>query len=548
VPTGASTIAVDFFAAESVHTTLENWTDVMRAAKDANLIHFTTSPPGQALIHYYAAQIFDAIPFVSKPVSMALRPYQCTDPRIMSYKRGELMSVGFVGMLMPLWAALMVIPVYFSARTLFGDSDVALRIAQWGALIPAILLFLPTWNSMYPLLCITAFSLLLAGFEQRRGRSFAGRLIAAGAVMSAATFLNFAVLPILLLFGLFTLGYWYVIEKRAGGLRWAIGAGVWFGVGLMSVWFVFWLASGLTPLDILRVSFDEHSELVNNPYLPWLILNPYDTLMFLGWSLAATFIWGVWIAVRMAIGAGRSSSLERIDILAFASVVTLLAVDFSAVAHGETARILSFFAPFLLLIGGRLFVRSRQWDFPLLATQAVTVLAMAAVLPSLALDLNPQPQGPRTDVISLDIGDQRPVNATFTSDDYAGKFELVSHRFVADLSQQAITLETTWRGIERVERPYRFEAIARAENSVDGEIVSEPLIWNAQNGNYLPTCWREGDVIRDVVVLRLPLISAGVVWTITVRAIDERTGDMMRVTAADGAVSDGAILDPVNYP
>jgi hypothetical protein len=173
---------------------------------------------------------------------------------------------------------------------------------------------------------------------------------------------------------------------------------------------------------------------------------------------------------------------------------------------------------------------------------------MAAVLPSLALDLNPQPQGPRTDVIALDIGKQRPVNAKLTSDDYAGKFEQVSHRFVADLSQQAITLETTWRGIERVERPYRFEAIARAENSVDGEIVSEPLIWNAQNGNYLPTCWREDDVIRDVVVLRLPPVSAGVVWTITVRAIDEPTGDTMRVTAADGAVSDAAILDPVNYP
>jgi hypothetical protein len=119
---------------------------------------------------------------------------------------------------------------------------------------------------------------------------------------------------------------------------------------------------------------------------------------------------------------------------------------------------------------------------------------------------------------------------------------------VADLGERVITLETIWRGLEPVERPYHFEVVAYAENEVDGQIVTEPFRWRAQNGNYLPTCWRPGDEIRDVVLIPLPVVGAPVVWELELRAIDERSGDRMRVTLPDGTTTGSAPLGPVPYP
>ena len=541
VQTGASTIAVHTMAQEGVSSTLERWPQIMDGALQTNIIHFTTSPPGQPLIHFVAARLVDNLPGVHD-LSMALRQYQCSNPNVMFYNDAELVSVALVGMLMPLWAALAVIPLYFSAVHLGVGKSAALRLASWWPLVPAVLLFLPTWNTLYPALSVLAFALLLAGSRQS-GWRMAALLVGAGIIMSVATFLNFAVMPVLLLFGLYTLGTCLLIE---GGLRRAVLIGLWFGVGLISVWMAYWLVTGLTPFDLAVVTADQHSQLVaNRPYLAWLILHPYDVLMFIGWPLAGLFVWAVWRAVRTRI---KGQPVSAAGVLAVALLVTFLAVDVAGVVQGENARIMSFYAPFLLLSAGRLFKRGKKWDVPLLVTQGMTVLVMAAMLPVVPLDLNPPPDAPRTDVPRLDMLEPQPVNARFHSDKYAGSFVLEGHRFIPDLGAQVITLETIWRGREQVERPYQFQVVARAENAIDGEIVTEPHIWRAQNGNYLPTCWQSDDVIHDVVLLEMPPVSAPVVWTLELRAVDPRTGDVMQVTQADGTAADHALLGPVNYP
>jgi hypothetical protein len=206
VQTGASALATRIIAQEG--DALQRWTEIMDDALSANLIHFTTSPPGQPLIHQALANIFDSAPALAQPISMALRPYQCSDLQVMRYTNGEIASAG-VGMLMPLWAALAVIPLYFVVRDLSGDAGTARRAVLWFPLVPSVLLFAPTWNTLYPALSVLAFALLVRGLLRRR----MVYVLLAGLVMSFTTFLNFAVLPVLLLFGLFTLGYWYFVEK-----------------------------------------------------------------------------------------------------------------------------------------------------------------------------------------------------------------------------------------------------------------------------------------------------------------------------------------------
>ena len=547
VQTGASTIAVGVMAEEGLATTLDRWPEVMVEAHEANIIHFSTSPPGQPLIHYAAASLFNDLPAISDPLSMALRPYQCSNQDVMRYTSGEISSV-FLGMLMPLWAALAAWPIFWAARALTGDQRTALCLAVWWPLVPTVLLFAPAWNTLYPLLTISSFALLLSGVTRHSEIRLAFACTGAGVIMSATTFLNFAVLPVLLLFGLFTLGYWFFIQARSGGLWWPVRVGLWFGLGLSSVWLLFRLVSGNTPLDIARMTFEEHASLVERDYLPWLLLHPYDTLMFVGWPLAGLFLWGAWTVLGRFRGKA-GPTLTTTEVLAIALLVTFLLVDLSGVAQGENARIMSFYAPFFLLVGGVILAkRSWQWQRPLLFAQAASVLVMAAVLPVVPLDLNPQPEGPYPDESGISWPDPKPVAARFSSTDYRGQFQLDSYWLVPDIVAQVITLGINWQGIDQIERPYGFEIVAYAENAIDGEIVTSPFTWYAQGGHYLPTCWQNGDLIFDRIQIPLPTVSAPVVWTLELRVVDARTGDVMQVVLADGSVGDTVTLGPANYP
>lgn len=531
VQTGAVDVAVRYFAQEGVTTTLQDWPSLMQNAESLNLIHFTTSPPGQPLLHHAVAGLFDALPSVSRPLSMALRPFGCDNLTAMGYTRGEIVSVGIIGLAMPLWAALLALPVYAAGRGLTGNRRVARHLAAWSALIPTVALFAPTWNTLYPFLGALSFALLLHALNRAHGLY----ALLGGMVFSAETFLNFAVLPLLLLFGLFTLGYWFALKWGDGRtFAWPVRIGAWFGLGLLTCWLPFTLASGYTPLDLWRVTVEAHGQLVQRDYLPWVFLAAYDTLLFMGWPLAGLFALGVWRAWL----ARRTPS--PVDLLAAAALMTFIAVDLSGIAQGENGRIMSFYAPFFLLAGaGWLTARPAGWNRPLLWAQGVMFFVMALALPVVPLDVNRPPDEPRQDVPTLEDIEPMPADVTFSSTDYLGNVRLESYRHVADVAAQTITLETRWRGVERTERPYRFEVVARAENESDGEIVTAAERWPAQNGNYPPTCWRPGDVVRDVHIIDLPVVSAPVAWTLSLRLVDPRTGAAMTPTAT---------LGPIPYP
>lgn len=571
VQTGASALAVRLMADDGFDATLARWPEVMSEALDANLIHFTTSPPGQPILHYGLAKLFDspALESVAEPFSLPLRIFQCSDLQVMRYTRGEIISAGLIGLLMPLLASLAALPIAMIAYELTGNRQAAIWSALWWPLVPTVLMFAPTWNTLYPTLCVLALALLLRGLM----RSRMTYVFAAGLVMSVTTFLNFSVLPALLLFGLFTLGFYLVSLQKPAAVGTtpasslpltsrivrAVIAGLWFGAGLLVVWILFFLATRLTPLDLLRETFSAHGDLVQREYLPWLILHPYDVLMFTGWPLALLAVIGMMWAVKNLIPASRRGMIYHTptsghavySVFSLSMLLTFLLVNLAGIVQGENARILAFYAPFLLICAVGFVTFTVKTDsvgtpngasagFPILfLLQAFTVLVMAAVLPVVPLDLNPQPTGPRQDIGGLGDGlSFIDADAPFTSADYAGAFALDQYRFIADPGAQAITFEFLWAGKSPTERPYQFEMVAHAENPTDGQITSEPFRWYAQAGNYLPTCWRDGEFIRDTVVLPLPPVSEPVVWDVTLRAVDERTGDSAGET----------VLGPVRYP
>lgn len=530
VQTGASTLATGIMATEGVLPTLQRWPEVMRESLDANIIHFTTSPPGQVLFHHWAAEIFDtaALDGIIRPISRNLRAYQCADVEVMRASPGQIVSAG-LGSLFPLLAALAAIPLYFISLSLTGETIKAARVAAWAALIPSMGLFSPTWNTLYPVLCLLAFYLLLRGLMTHR----LGWALGAGVVMSVTTFLNFSVLPMLLLMGLFTLGYALSAdEKRATGgrvLLWPVRVGAIFGAGLLSVWIVFTLMTGVSPLAILRETFSAHGELVVREYAPWLVLHAWDVLLFTGLPAALLAIWGVARSIHQR-------GMSPATVFTYSMALTFVLVDLAGIVQGENARILMFYMPFILLMG--LSVRDTfkpRWEIGLMATQAVVLLAMAAVLPVVPLDMNPQAFAPRTDIGGLDGVAWQSSGATLTPAD--GMFALKEYRHVGDPSVQAITFEFAWEGITPTEYPYQMVMVASTQDPEVGFLQSAPLVWTPQGGEYPPTCWGAGQMIQDVVVLRVPAVSAPVVWEVSVYLSDGLSDSAQTITLA-----------PVKYP
>lgn len=524
VQTGASTIAVRSMAQDGVQETLAEWPQVMDEAQKLNIIHFTTHPPAQPLLHYWAAKLLEPV----DTLDYDLRQYQCANEQVMDYTSGEILSVGWWGMLMPLWAMLAVVPIFFTTCHLSGDTQRAVDVAQWWAIVPSILLFTPTWNTFYPLLCITAFYVLLYGVQRP------GWMLLAGLILGAVTLMTFSVTPVGLLFMLYVLGWWWFMTGRE--LTWLVVRGLLFLTGIIVLWAALWAYSGTSPVEIFTTGIENHRELVQRAdYTVWIFLHLYDLFLFAGWALVGIAVLGMVIAYRAW---QRSGEMTAHRLLALALGITMILVALSGTAQGETARLLTFYIPFMLVVGA---LTSLTRDWMLLGMQAATVVVLASFLVVVPLDLEEPPEEPRQDVPFLDLGELRPADVGFDSDRFRGAFTLDSYRYIPNPAEQVIAYEFRWRGEERTERPYQFRLIATTDTDEDGEpltITSEPYVWYPQSGNYLTTCWQDGDEIRDVIVMPLPPVPKPVVWTVTLETFDERTQESLGIVE----------LEPVRYP
>ena len=536
VQSGASTLAVYELAEEDVQPSLNHWTDIMEKSKpdQLNIIHFTTHPPGQPLAHYAVAQPLDRLSFL-QATQMDLRAYQCSDLGVMTYTQGEILSAGAWGILMPFWAALAIIPIFLTVRLFTENKILAADTASWWALIPSILLFTPTWNTLYPFLCITAFYALAKGLKSKP-LFWVG---VAGMLISLTTLLTFSVLPVGLLFALYVLGVWWWLERplsQNNALSWLMQIGAVFILGFMSLWLIFWLYSNTSPFAIFNTGIENHREIVQRAdYLAWVFLHLYDLFLFTGWAVVGLFLLGIYFALKNL----RQGHASPSTILGVALGLTMIIGAVSGTAQGETARLLTFYIPFMLIVAA-LSLQNGKGFHPLWwGVQAVTVLVMATYIPVIPQDLNDPPQAPRQDVPNNVDWPFREVKVDIASMNYEGSFRLAGFRAVGDPGIQSITVQLEWEGISPTERPYQFRIIARAENDIDGEIVSEAYLWYPQSGNYLTSCWQEGDQIRDVFVLTVPPVAKPVQWTLELQAIDYRTDEIIP--------AEPILLGPIDY-
>ena len=479
--------------------------------------HIVLSGPLLPLWYGGLNAALDSVPALARLLQSPLIAYQCRNYDLLTYSPAQWASAWF-GILMPVWAALAVFPLYVITKRLV-DKKSARLVVGWWPLVPALVLFAPTWNTVYPFLALIAFWFLLRGLDANRG---AGWLVAAGCVSSLLTFANFSLVPLLGFFGFYTLFH----TLRSAGRRWSqpVLVGVWFGIGLIAPWLVYWLASGLTPLDLLTFAMANHL-ILDRPYLPWVWLH------FQEWALMI----GIPLIVLWLLAALRP---EKRDSLSLALAVTMLVLLISGTARGETGRVWLFFAPFV-------FIGAGQW----LKGETINVslswlaigISQAALLVALVMswdvvnapDMLPPPAPPGSVSVSAD----RQVNAVFGE-----SVNMVG--WDAQIDGDSVIVSLNWQAQKRVATPYWFAGLLVAP---DGSLPQQPVVWQAVDTRYPTTCWRPGEIVGDVIHLPLPDGAQAGDWWISLSVFGDKSDpeDRLPVRLPDGTIDNQIGLGPV---
>jgi hypothetical protein len=347
-------------------------------------------------------------------------------------------------------------------------------------------------------------------------------------MVSLLTFLNISTVPLCGLLGLYACFSIWQQENR----QWRailvrlIPAGIWFSLGAISLWALYFLVAGVTPFAILSVALGQHFEL-DRPYLPWMVLHIYDLLLFTGFPVALVAL---------------TRFNRRIDPLAAALALTLIVMVFSGTARGETGRVWMFFSPFILIIAARQVEEKAPGGIGLVTVaQAVTLITLAAFLRTVNIELAAPPTRPPDTQAQASA---EPVAAPVT---FARSLNLIGVRAIANPSGRAIDLTLTWQANRWTALPYYFSALIVKP---DGQPFGQAVNWQPFDTKYPTTCWAPGQVVTEKRVLPLGSDTPSGEYWISLSAFALRDGQRLSVTVTRPAVSDDTRFEigPIKVP
>lgn len=506
--------------------TLKNWPAFMESHNES-ASHVSVSPPGIPLIYYVTNRLLDRVPAAANWLGRPLRAEQCHNLPLMNDSNAELASA-WLGILTPLWAGLAVLPLYWLGRRLYGDTAARWSVIWW-PLVPSLLMFTPTPSVVYPLFSLLVIASLVEGIERQQPVW----VVVSGVLMSILTFLNLTILPLLLLAGFLTLGAHLILRKeRRLTWWWSLVTGLWFGAGLVSVWGVYYLVSGVPVWEIYAAIMRQHFVLVRS-YLPWLFLHLNDFFMFTGWPLILLSGWGIWQAAQALRGKAEWSTGKMVSL---AAPATILALDLSGASRGESGRVWLFLAPFLLLGAADTLTgdKDNRSGWIITAVQAVMVLVMVGFVHVIDSGLSKPPaappilaQSPQTDyLLSGSVFD-----GALRLERFAGHVE--ARRNADGDAQPVLILWLDWQSTGQVDTSYYLSFIPVAP---DGQAAPQATLLPPFNTGYPTTCWLPSSgPIRDRYEIPLFVTSAQGDWWVSLSLVDGLTGEQPPVALPDGS-------------
>lgn len=459
------------------------WSNVMIEYREIGR-HIALSPPGLPLLFHATERLIATIPQLGQALQQLFLPQQCHNYTLLNFSASEWASA-ILGVLMPVWAALTVFPLHASAKELIGEKSAKLT-AVW-PLVPALVMYGSSWNTVYPLLSMLAFCCLLRGLAEQL--KF-GWLILAGFLVGLLTFANFSVIPLGLLLGCYTLLRYLFNERKHYPFWRPIVVGIGFGLGVLLPWIILMLMGGDNPLLMLSTAFDGHFEL-ERPYFPWVWMHFWE------WILLGS----VPFAILWLLATLRWKPAQ--DVLPIALSLTIAIMLLSNTARGETGRVWLFFTPFLLIAAAQYrFESERRVWAALYTAQGLMLLALISTWAVMAAgDIKPPPETP------LPSDNLIAINANFNSE-----FQLVA--WSGEQQGDTILLSLAWQSSRFISTPYYFAALPVAP---DGS-VGESFVWQPDETRYPSTCWQQGQIVGDQIQIPLPNQAIEGAWYISLIA------------------------------
>jgi len=264
-----------------------------------------------------------------------------------------------------------VLIMYRFAGLWTADRRVRILASAFYALIPALTVFFPELDQVYPILSMLLILTWAGALDGSRASS-----IFVGVVLFVASFFAYNLLAtgaFLLYYGLYwlwrqgrTRAAWMSVVHSAG-----IAVGIWAGLYL-----ALWAATGYNAPASMAHAMRNQARIaagLNRPYLTFVVSDLYD--FCLGAGILAFPI--LFLHLR---GMLREFTAERTDLaLTLVGLATILTVDVSGLLRGEAARVWLFLQPLLVVpVAVELSRQRRSWRISIFAMQWWILVCMKA--------------------------------------------------------------------------------------------------------------------------------------------------------------------------
>ncbi len=471
-------------------------------------IHAQSHPPGAVIAQWLGWQMFQALPPVADAMALPLRTLQCHNPGIMALDNAQIASAS-LGMLLPLLGGVAAWPLYALAKRI-ANLRVAACVALLFPVLPLFAMWLSQWDQIYPLLLFVGLYLAHSGLA----RNSWWRVLLAGVPLSIASFFSVGNFVLMIVVGLYG-ATWLWTQRKAihfTGARILLLAALYL-LGCASIWLLYWLFYGVNPLSVIttgsRLAFE--STTGNRSYGVWLLGNPIDFLVFLGFPIAILLIYNL---------------IKRIPFprpllpLAVATFGTLILLWMSGIVRGEVARLWMYFGPLIILIAVGWHEEGSSSHSPVHVSRLTFYVSLIALVALQLLVMNTRwlvndsflDAPPERSVVMSARALARSTPAVF-----ADQIALRSYDVARSGDQLNLTLQ--WQALAQPPHAYTvFAHVLDAHGQQVGQQDNMPV------RDQSPTsCWAPGEVVADPYAIP---VTAGATepFTITVGLYRGDTG------------------------
>jgi hypothetical protein len=330
------------------------------------VLHLGTHPPGLILASALVKRSVDEHPDIARRIDANL-PRSFVQGYATIVGGRDRQAVAVLGVATLIGCSLTVLPLYALVRSRF-PSEIAWTAAALWPVVPSAILFQPTADTWFPLLSTTALALA------SRGRSWSA--ILAGVVLAVGMQFSLVFLAVGLIVAVVLMLDGDLVAPGPLPLTWRRRAGfiAATGAGFVATTLLFWGIARANPFVIWWWNAQNHARFYqqfHRSYLAWVVVNPIETAVALGWPCTVWAVLGLW---------------RTGPAVAWATAFVLVVLTLGGRNLSEVARLWLPFFPMLLAASAAGMARLKAGPGALAATvillgiQALALQAMIQVV------------------------------------------------------------------------------------------------------------------------------------------------------------------------